>query len=78
MNEQEILPIGHIEIDVNPMIRLHGRGNGGHCGSCAHLVPFSYRSNRTYWKCDRYTMSHCSASDFRKKWNACRLYEVDA
>jgi len=57
-------------------VRRHGRGPAGaHCKTCRHLQAQSVGSNRRFWKCVRYSTSHCTASDFRMKWDACRLYE---
>ena len=80
MSEQEILPIGDIanNYDSNPMIVRHGRGpDGSHCKTCRSLRSQNFGSQRSYWKCIQYSVSHCTASDFRLKWDACRLYEED-
>jgi hypothetical protein len=76
--EQEILPVGDIanNYSPNPMVRRHGRGpEGARCKTCRYLQAQRIRSRRSYWKCVRYSMNHSTASDFRKKWDACRLYE---
>ena len=78
MSEQEIIPIGDIASNYapNPMIRRHGRGPEGEtCRTCAHLVATS-PTGKTYWKCDRYSLSNSDASDFRSKWDACRLFTL--
>ena len=80
MADQGILPIGDIAnyYDPNPMIRKHGRGPDGEtCGACRHLIFTTPTGNRTYRKCDRYSISRSDASDFRKKWAACRLWEAE-
>jgi len=74
-----ILPVGDIanNYDANPMVVRHGRGpEGKMCRTCVHTVATSYRTNRTYWKCDRRGITHGQGTDHRLKWAACRLYEV--
>jgi hypothetical protein len=78
VSEQDILPIGDIASNYspNPMVVRHGRGpEGKHCRTCRHIVPTSYRTDRTYWKCERRGITHGQGTDHRKKWDACRLYE---
>jgi hypothetical protein len=61
----------------NPMLR-HGSGpEGKTCGDCAHLLKNNHRGC-LYWKCDLYKLSHGGASDFRKKWPACKKFEQQA
>lgn len=78
MSESDlILPTGDIanNYDPNPMIRQHGRGpEGAVCKTCAHLVSICPTGNKSYWKCDRYSLSRSDATDFRLKWSACRLW----
>lgn len=74
-----LFPVGDLENNYspNPMVRRHGRGPAGaRCKTCRHLTRAGYRS-RTYFKCLRYRVSHSTASDFRMKWGACRLYEEE-
>ena len=74
-----ILPVGDIanNYSPNPMIRKYGRGpEGARCKTCGYLVSTCPTGNKTYWKCSRYSLSNSDASDFRQKWDACRLYEV--
>jgi len=81
VSEQTVLPIGCIanNYSPNPMVVRHGRGpEGASCKTCRHLVPTSHNTNRTYWKCDRRGMTHGQDTDHRLKWDACRLYEVEA
>ena len=81
VSEQTVLPIGCIanNYSPNPMVVRHGPGpEGASCKTCRHLVPTSHNTNRTYWKCDRRGMTHGQDTDHRLKWDACRLYEVEA
>lgn len=81
MSDQEVLPVGDIanNFDANPMIRRHGRGpDGVHCRSCLHLISTCPTGNRIYWKCAFYSVSRSGGTDFRLKWDACRLYEEDS
>jgi hypothetical protein len=67
------------ERQPNPMVFKHGSGpEGKRCKTCQHLVSQSIRTNRVYWKCERRSLSHCTASDHRQKWDACRLYEEES
>ncbi len=83
MSDNLVLPIGDIanNYSPNPMVVRHGRGpEAARCKTCRHLQAQSIRSirsSRRYWKCTRYSVSHCTASDFRMKWDACRFYETE-
>jgi len=80
MTDPFLFPVGDLANNdsPNPMVRRHGRGPAGaHCKTCEFLHPQRYGSARRYWKCIRYSTSHCDASDFRMKWDACRLYEEE-
>jgi len=59
----------------NPMVRLLGPGpEGKTCGECKYLVGIRYA--RTYWKCSlRGDLTHGPATDQRKGWRACALFE---
>lgn len=61
--------------DPNPMTRIHGPGpEGTICGTCKHLV--GWQKSRIYWKCSkRGDLTHGAATDQRKGWQACGLYE---
>ena len=68
VNDQTILPVGDIanNFDPNPMIRKHGRGpEGVKCKTCRHLISTCPTGNRTYLKCDLYSVSRSDATDFR-------------
>lgn len=42
---------------------------GETCGGCGHLVKRQW--GKVYYKCELWVMSHCSATDIRKKDKAC-------
>lgn len=46
------------------------------CGDCVHAHRYAWH-NRSFWKCDLHRLgeSHSAASDIRKSWPACTLYE---
>jgi len=80
--EQEMIPFGPEGLRIlrermpNPMVYKHGRGpEEKRCKTCRHIVATGYRPGRTYWKCERRSMSRSESSDHRLKWPACRLYE---
>lgn len=51
-------------------------GTGETCGDCVHANHYGHH-NRSYWKCAKHRLgeSHSAASDIRKSWPACALYE---
>ena len=59
----------------NPMVGPPGPGPvGARCGSCAFLEAWAY--SKTYWKCSkRGDLTHGKATDQKKGWPACGLYE---
>ena len=42
------------------------------CGECRNLVRMEY--NRVLFKCRRYGISSCAASDWALSWKACRMF----
>lgn len=54
----------------------HGLANNGFtCKSCKFLVY--HERDKRYYKCEKWHMSACSASDVRVSWPACKLFEPD-
>jgi hypothetical protein len=47
------------------------------CGDCGHAQHIDHH-DRSYWKCARHRlgMSHSAASDIRKGWPACELFQT--
>jgi hypothetical protein len=44
------------------------------CGQCVFLV--ASRGHRRYWyKCQKYRITGCEATDWRRKWTACGAFE---
>jgi len=80
-DDPSLFPTGDLanNFSPNPMVRRHGRGpEGTHCKTCRYLQSQSFGTARHYWKCTRYSVSHSEASDFRLKWESCRLYERES
>lgn len=50
---------------------------GTTCGDCVFAHNYRHH-NRSYWKCEKHRLgeSHSSASDIRKSWPACVLFEA--
>lgn len=57
---------------IDAMHRLYGTVSGKKCGNCPHLIE-GYYHDRKLMKCKAYGLSHSEATDWRKKWDACRL-----
>jgi hypothetical protein len=57
------------------MRRRFGPGPAGAtCGQCVFLV--ASRGHRRYWyKCQKYRITGCEATDWRRKWTACGAFE---
>jgi hypothetical protein len=53
----------------------HGRTNGQRCGDCTFLVVNPMESAGTYYKCSKYRITSSAATDWRKKWQACGLFQ---
>lgn len=79
------------EIDINKLIiaeqtriaavhkyktmqELYGRLDGFKCKDCKHLYRNKW-NRKTYFKCDLWIMSCCSATDIRLKDTACKKFE---
>ena len=61
-------------VQGNPMVTQFGPdAQGRACAACKHLLRFVY--NNTYFKCQERGVTHGHATDHRKKWPACRLFE---
>ena len=56
------------------MYRAYGRAYGK-CADCCNFVSGRYH-NKVLQKCKAYGLTHSEASDWRKKWNACGLFNV--
>ena len=62
-------------VSPNPMVRLAGPGpETATCGACLHQLE--RRMSRSYWKCSkRGDLTRGSATDQRKRWRACALFQ---
>lgn len=49
---------------------------GETCGTCAHLSPKETGARRTFYKCNKRGDTNGPATDCRKKWPACELWEA--
>lgn len=57
------------------MQELHGIKEGDDtCKTCMHCVCFHYHG-KTYYKCEKWIISHSGSTDIRLKNKACKLYE---
>ena len=70
----EPTPLSNVP-EPNPCIKRYGYGpDGSICADCKFLTFSQY--NRRYYKCQWRSVSASQSSDHRKKWRACRKYEV--
>lgn len=62
-----------------PLLPVEPAAGRPNCGDCAHAHRYSWH-DRSYWKCDQHRLgqSHSAASDIRKGWPACALFETGA
>lgn len=68
--DQPVVPKKTLYPSHRDLIRIHGGGPPGRtCGECARL------KGRKYFKCTARGVSASSATDHRKKWRACGLFE---
>lgn len=60
----------------NPMIVKYGAHSdtAKRCGECDHLIKDGHHT-RSYFKCKLRGISRSEATDHRKKWVACRMFE---
>ena len=63
---------------MNGIEFMHNFFGSGHpsnkCGTCSHLV--SVIANRKYFKCECFGNTNSEASDWRKKYPSCALYNM--
>lgn len=52
---------------------VHGAKVGEKCGNCQLLVTHQYGG--TYFKCSKARDTRSEASDWRKSWEACGLFQ---
>ena len=58
------------------MLKLHGVRSDT-CGHCAFLKR-TPETAKNYWKCSKSRTTRGPATDWRKKWQACGLFELDS
>ncbi len=56
------------------MQQIHGIKHGETCKTCKHCLCFRYHG-KTYYKCEKWVISHSSATDIRLKSKACNKWE---
>jgi hypothetical protein len=78
MSERPLFTVDGKELhaEPNPCVYVFGPGpDGKTCKTCAHLVRREYA--KTYYKCDKRSMSRSEATDHRVGWRACGKYEEE-
>jgi len=60
---------------IGTMYQRHGRCTGKICGECKHFIVKKYSYRKVYFKCGHYADSASPATDFRKSFPACGLFE---
>lgn len=55
------------------MHRLFGVETGHTCGECINFISLQYRS-KILRKCAVYGLTHSEASDWAKRWTACKMF----
>lgn len=63
-----------MKIQLARMHKQFGRNYAHTCGTCCNFVRHEHQ--HVYFKCLRYGMSACTASDWAKSWGACRKHNV--
>lgn len=64
-----------VERRIAAMHKRFGTNYGLYCKDCCHLIGGMWHDRR-YYKCEIYGMSHSEASDWRRSWMACGMYNV--
>lgn len=62
---------------IDAMHKLFGVTPGKKCGECHHLTTYQ-QGLRRWFKCDIYGQPSSVATDWRKKWQACGLFDRPA
>ena len=60
---------------IDLMHKLYGEIPDRKCKDCQHLC--SYTANSKYYKCECYGQTASEATDWRLKWTACSLIDVE-
>lgn len=66
---------------INPATRRPVLSGDRTCGDCTHCTPIRWSfgaTGKTYWKCELHRLgkSHSEASDIRRSWPACELFNA--
>jgi hypothetical protein len=70
----EIQVVGPPTPSPNPMVRIYGPGpEGRQCRECRFMEANVH--SRTYWKCGKRRNTNGPATDHRRRWPGCRLFE---
>lgn len=63
---------------IEAMYRKYGPGpDGKTCADCDNCVRYS-PTDRHYWKCRLYGISGGESTDWRLKWPACGMFDMEA
>jgi hypothetical protein len=57
------------------MHRLFGEMPDKRCAECKHFISGEYHDRRLF-KCELYGLTHSEATDWRKSYTACGLYNM--
>lgn len=57
------------------MLSAYGQARGHTCGECRHLITKVYAN--TYFKCSKSRVTGGAATDWRKRWAACALFQIE-
>ena len=60
---------------IEAMHEIFGYANN-QCANCKHLITYNWRG-RNYFKCEIYGDSNSEATDWRKSYIACGLFNKD-
>lgn len=67
-------PLHGLPLRLQNLHTRHGSKSGETCGGCRFLLAVT-RGNTTVFKCAKHRDTRSTATDWRKKWPACGLWE---
>ena len=65
-----------VERKIAAMHKRFGIDDFHQCKECDHLIGGEYRGRR-YYKCELYGMTHSVATDWRLRYQACGLFNLE-
>lgn len=60
---------------IDAMHRLFGEMPDKRCAYCKHFISGEYHDRRLF-KCELYGLTHSEATDWRKSYTACGMYNM--